>query len=333
MIFAVGLGHRASINLKLARYQKDSLKAYYLAKSGINKAIKVLQQDENDYDGFNEPWSTGKDAQDGSIFDNVQIRDDYQESFSVKYLYDNDTSDYRCMSDEERRININGVDAPVKQQVLFKLFESAGIDNPEEFKKLVVNWIDDNPQSQPDEEAFLKDRPRPLKAPEVLLLILEYYYEKNSEDKTNACKKAREAYDRMKDLSTVYPDNGKMSININTASEEVLEIISSAILEVFPDSTINNEADTENLIQAFRSFRLGNGYFINTDIKTETLSNKLKLGDNATKIIAKLVSAGILSAVSTNFRIASTGTVGNINKKITAIYDRGNKKVVYWHES
>ena len=96
VIFTLSLGQRSLINLKLMRYQRDSLKAYYLAKSGINKAIDVLGKDENkDYDSLDESWSTGKDAQDNPILENVKIKDDYKGTFSVKYLYDKDTNDYR----------------------------------------------------------------------------------------------------------------------------------------------------------------------------------------------------------------------------------------------
>jgi len=62
VIFTLGLGHRASINLRLAKYQKDRLKAAYLAKAGISKAIAILQEDKNTpqtsgYDSLNEIWS------------------------------------------------------------------------------------------------------------------------------------------------------------------------------------------------------------------------------------------------------------------------------------
>ena len=42
VIFAIGLGHRASINLRLLRYQRDALKASLFANAGINKAVMLL---------------------------------------------------------------------------------------------------------------------------------------------------------------------------------------------------------------------------------------------------------------------------------------------------
>lgn len=293
VIFALSLSQRTLFNLKLVRYQRDGLTAYYLAKSAVNKAIAVLEKDDNNYDGPDESWST----------------------------------DYPYISDEQARININwvdNVDNNEARQILLELFEFAEIENPKGFRDLVVDWIDTDVEAEPGQEIF---KNQPLKVPEELLLILEYYYEKSGEDKANAYRRAQEAYEKMKDLITVYPENGNKSININTASEEVLRIISLAILET---------SSIESLIQAFRSFRLGNNYFKNAKINTEEIKKRLELGDiledNRTKIIDKLVSAGILSAVSTNFRIAGTGTAGNITKKITAIYDRGSNEIVYWHE-
>ena len=46
-ILAVGIGHRVSMGLRLARYQKDKLKGLYLAKAGL----KVLIVEKNDKPG------------------------------------------------------------------------------------------------------------------------------------------------------------------------------------------------------------------------------------------------------------------------------------------
>lgn len=313
VILAISIGNRAAISLKLARNQRDGLKAYLCAKSGIYKAIKVLDNDENkDYDSFADIWSTGKDAQDNPIFDNVKTRDNYEGMFSVKYLYNKETNEYLCMADEERRININEVDTSEKKKILLELFKFAGIDEPDKLTELVVNWIDTS--SQPGEDIFIKNQP--LKIPEELLLILEYYYIKNNEDKANASKKAQEAYSKIKDLITVYPENGK--ININTVSEDVLKILANSIAQVDQSKHVN---DIVKEIIEKRPFQKMGDVVIDVDAGStndDILVNNLK---------------NYLDVYSRCFRIESTGSVGNINKKIIAIYNRKDQKIVYWHEN
>ena len=45
-LLAIGIGFRRSIELKLAGYQIDSLKAYEIAKAGIVKAVDALERDK-----------------------------------------------------------------------------------------------------------------------------------------------------------------------------------------------------------------------------------------------------------------------------------------------
>lgn len=314
VIFAVSLGHRGLINLKLTRYQRDGLKAYYLAESGIKKSIALLDGDENkNYDSFDEPWSSGRDIQDKPILNNIRIKDNYAGSFSVKYLYDKKNSDYRCISDEERRINLNGIDSEEKREILSELFKFAEVNNPEELKRIIVDWIDPNPQSLPGEEIF---KNQPLKLPEELLLILEYYYERNAGDKIYACKKAQEVYSKIKDLITVYPEDGKIRININTASRDVLMILANSIAQ---DEQLKYVDTIIGAIIEKRPFEKMESAITDVDAFSSDDDN---LANNLKKY---------LDVCSHYFKIESTGNIGNVSKKIAVIYNRDAKEIVYRH--
>ncbi len=53
----------------------------------------------------------------------------------MHYQYDPNTNDYRCMLDEERKININkAVVDPLGAFILIRLFEFAEVANPEDLK-------------------------------------------------------------------------------------------------------------------------------------------------------------------------------------------------------
>jgi general secretion pathway protein K len=47
------------VDLRLTETFRDTTRAYYLAKGGVNAGQMILQEDRNGYDGLDEPWSQG----------------------------------------------------------------------------------------------------------------------------------------------------------------------------------------------------------------------------------------------------------------------------------
>ena len=61
-IFAVGLSHNVSGQLRMASHFRDRLKAYYLANAGIERAIVELAADETSAsDSLNEAWANNEE--------------------------------------------------------------------------------------------------------------------------------------------------------------------------------------------------------------------------------------------------------------------------------
>lgn len=296
VIFAVSLGYRASINLKLARYQRDRLKAYYTAKAGINKAITTLREDANnsetkDYDSLDETWSTGKNK-DKNIFENIEITEGSDEEFTVH------------VTDEERNININSLNTQLLQQLF--IFKGLEVD-ASGLTETITEWI--NAEKETDEvKAIFKNEP--LKRAEELLLILKYFYQKK--------EKAKEVYNAIKDLITVY---GDAKININTTSLNTLIILANSIAE--NDAQKNCVAKITSAIIELRNIK---GHFTKKEDVNIILTpdDEMNLFNNLTdKVVFK----------SDIFKIEATALVINLTKNITAIYDRRTNKIVYWHEN
>ncbi len=316
VIFAVGLGHRASVNLQLVKYQRNRLRANYLARAAVNRALFELDDDTNSYDSLDETWSTGTSGS-KKILEDIVIKDEYPGKFSVKYLYDVDKDEYRCMQDEESKININQVDDFGKKQIIGLLTELGGLNPTDaaELKDTIVEWI--NPAQEPD-PAKKVFKNAALKAPEELLFILEYFYEAK-EGKDRAREAAQKIFKSIRDSITVCGD-GK--ININTATRPILrntasvmstetgvvENLLNRIIEFRSSSSGPFKAQTE--VDTFCSTTL-------TDLKEQTLCSQIK--DH-------------LTVSSTCFRIPAHAEVGNIPKNITALYDKKNKEMLYWHE-
>lgn len=60
-VLSVVLSHRASTDVRLAKYESDSIKATYLARAGVMKMLAELASDKNGYDSLNEDWNRTKD--------------------------------------------------------------------------------------------------------------------------------------------------------------------------------------------------------------------------------------------------------------------------------
>lgn len=330
VVFAIGLGHRASINLKLARYQRDRLKAYYLAKAGICKAIVELEKDQNGYDTLGETWSTGRDLTGKTLFENVEIEAGSGETFTVKYLYDKDKKIYLCMADEERKININSA----SPELLVTLLEECNLEETQaqEIANLIRVWRgDEDPLLNTDADAYKDFKKSPFSHPEELILVLEYFYQsKGDKDYGNS---AKEIYPGIKDLIAAYYLGGNEKVNINTASREVLEILINTCFEKLKTRGVGVE-NPEGLLTSIMAFRDSeNGFFtdLNLDSKLTGLTELQKniINDSTDGL------KNIICIQSNYFRIIADGKI-SLSKAasyINCVFNRNMKKIVWWHEN
>lgn len=317
VVFALGLGHRASINLRLARYQRDRLKALYLANVGINRAIaEIINDSTQNYDSLKDNWTDNK-----KVFEKIVLKEESAEenpaefatvSYKVKDQTTGEEGIIYGVIDEERKVNINSLNKYLLQQ----LFILRGYETDAEgLADVIIKWI--NSEKEEGKEIF---KNKSFKTLEELLLILEYYYQEEKKEEKYR-EKAQEIYNRIKDLITAYGD-GK--ININTAhDEDVLKALAITVAKL----NEKNEAFAQSLIPQIIAFVSENPF------KDQETLNSTEIGkEQEEKDIFNLMKE-YLMIKSNYFKIESVGNVGQITKKIAAIYDRGTKKIVYWHEN
>ncbi|MEW6607391.1 MAG: helix-hairpin-helix domain-containing protein [bacterium] len=185
-LLAISFSHRMRVEIKLTKFQIDSLRALYLAKAGINYAIAELKKDTNDYAALNEPWNGQKEV----------------ELDRGRFIYQ--------VSDEERRINLNYATRTVLERL------------PQLNKEIVsciIDWRDVNIKEEDcgaeDEyyQSILKNyhcKNAPFESVEELLLV------------KGVISKILYGEDKINQLITVY---GQGAININTAPKEVLSVL------------------------------------------------------------------------------------------------------------
>lgn len=322
VVFAVGLGHRVSLNLRLARYQKDRLKAYCLAKAGFNKAVSELKNKEpKDYDSLRETWSTGKDADGKLLFDNIEIAPGSQDKFSVRYLCDLEKSLYLCMRDEESLININKAS---KEALKAWLETYAPQDDVDPLIKNIRIWRGDTGDAlAPEAQEYKNFKKFPFAVPEELLIIFEDYYKIKA--LSDYQQKARDLYSKLKDTLTVY---GQDKVNINTVQPEALKILIKAIIAKLADAGTTISQQPEDLMNIIMEYRKNSDFL---DINLENIDG---ISGNSEFIAIVNELKSFIAVGSENFRIVSYGSPSgdSLTYKIEAVYNRKDDLISYWHQ-
>ena len=319
VLFVFGLAQRAWLNLKIVRNQKNRLRAYNLAKAGINKAIMLAEEDAGDsqtkdYDTILECGVSLKERDPKEIFREGST--DNGEGFEIG-LYNNNEFIYG-LTDEDSKINLDS-------DFLATLLQKRQVEGGIELAQTIRGWM--NPESSlanlgssriPKKEA--------LNTPEELILILEYFF--SSKNILDTKEKARQEYEKFKDFVTIFGD-GK--ININTASRETLEILTGVFAQ---QNSLN--IDTDALASRIIELRDApqRKYYKNIGELEEDIQQDQNLNlDDMVK--GSLISflAPLLKYNSDYLKINAKGFVGNTIKQVNMVYDRTAKKVVYWHEN
>lgn len=304
-ILAIGIGHRVSIALRLSGYQRDKVKAYYLAKAGINKAITELEKDANNYDALNESWSDNKDA-----FEKIVLNDNQNEYAQVSYTVkeaDREETKFGVI-DEERKININT--AP--KELLAELLEESGIVNSSNIADNICAWRGDSGVNVPEySDLGYSNKADKFANIEELILIKDI---------------DNEIYRILKSLITVH-SNGK--INMNTASQEMLNILVGYCIKQLESRNVV-DINPEGLVEKIIELRLKNTVFTSSSDLEAGLGD-LSLHAGPKNILNELYR--FTDFKSSCFYIVSNGKIRNTSfTAISCIFDRDNKKIVYWHE-
>lgn len=212
-VFALALGRQSSLEIKLAKYQRDMLQAEQLARAAIEWVILEKRNDTNkEIDTLNESWANNE-----AVFNSFQFG---RGSFSLTYTLDG--SVLYGMEDEQSKININ----QTNEQVLISLLEAVGAEDAQNTVSSIFVWSGKEEDSTGEEEDYYQGlnpsyhcKKEEFKSiPELLLvrgITLQNLY---GEDKDEDGHISSEEEGIAKYLS-IYGD-GK--VNINTASQRVL---------------------------------------------------------------------------------------------------------------
>jgi len=347
VLFAVSFGHRMSMEIKIAGYHSDRLKAFNLAKAGLRRAAWEKQREikeniSDQVDVFSEPWGNNEDAlKDISLGEGT---------FTVKYEYFKGTEERKPsilygLSDETAKININEADFDTLAE-FFKIEDTSESD-AKEIAASIIDWRDEDAEISNDPNTNL-----PCGAED------EYYQEQK---KPYSCKNApfdcleelllvkgvtKELFSGAEHFLTIHGD-GK--ININTAPRPVLSAVTG---EAFPDladkiieyrTGIDGKPGTSD----DRWFVKGEELLLEAEesgiVETKNLDGDLiqdpyfGVTPNEWDRLKSITqgSESTLDVVSKVFRAESYGHIENTVKKVIAVLefdDEGEYKIIAWRE-
>ncbi len=142
-VFAVSIGRQSGVSLKLTSYDVDKLKAYFIARAGITRAVeeKALEFRDNisiGVDALSQAWASNKELFDNHVFG--------EGSYTIGYEYPSAEDDEKepvmlyGLMDEESKININRA----AEDTLFNLLVYFDIDEDKarEIAGAVIDWRD-----------------------------------------------------------------------------------------------------------------------------------------------------------------------------------------------
>ncbi len=305
-LLSLGVGSRVSMELRLSKYNRDTMKALYLATAGIAKCQDVLSKDKNSYDslyycGIMSPKEDGPRFVPQSVFKDAGFRDG---AFTIAYKNENGVTVFG-MADEERKININKAD----RKTLMNIFKNGDIADA------VMDWrgASQDTKDAPDKDAYYNHLENPYKrkngdftVPEELLLVKGM---------------TTEVFNSVKRYITVFGD-GK--VNINTASKKVLLALGVTAAAVEAIVIYRNGPDGLSGTYDDRVF---------TDVNIESRLRDIEPKDAAS--IGNLKNS--FTVKSNYFKLESKGMVTNskVTRTVVAILQRDDKcggKLIQYRE-
>ena len=302
-LLAVNLGHEVSLGLRLGRYAVARLRADALAQAGVNRAIIELDQDRNDYDSLAEPWCRCVSAGTGkTLFLKDEVREGSGETFTVGDRSAKEGA--RCLVDEERRINVS----TASFEVLVALLESAGSQNAKALANYIRVFRGDN---DPSLAKVLKDC-------QVAGCLIKGSRFANVQELMLVNGMTSAVLKSLKNKITTF---GNGAININTVPLETLQICLKGMAREI--SAADHAADV--LADKIIKLREKVGVYQ----ASQDIDVPLESGDEA-NIFDRLKDRIVFR--SDHFAIEATGRAQGVQRKITAVYEKKNKKIVFWHE-
>jgi len=333
-VLAVGLGRNARIDLALVKHRVGKLKADSLIFAAYNYSTNQIRLDTENQKSLatDTVYRCGVDLQEDTIpediFKNVSLADGF---FDISYALEDDLGRQDIcygFQDEERRINLNGIDRS-NYGILVNLLMLTGLSEQqaEMLAAQVVDWHDTDSEKMTISYGAEKDdylssskpyrcKDLPFENIEELLLLKDM---------------TEDVFKKVKNYLTVFPQsNVSLLLNINTAPELVLKSVFRFIVGQNPSVEIG---DADSLVAKIASYRKGDdGRLCTADDRPirSTEIGALSLNPNENAIY--LMASNYFKENSQFFRARAKGVdhLYHVSSQTDMIINREDLSVVSW---
>ncbi len=300
-LFAVGLGYRSSIELRITSFYLDKIRCGYLGQLAVYKVFSRIANDQQDkVDTLNEYWSNSESDFKDAQYGNAKI--------TVSHTADNNDEQKITLygaSDECGKININTVPKAILESDYWK--EHFAMDK--DIVKAITHWRKKG-RGGKDLNAWYRNTYGYKARHGAIPLIEELHFIKDFYDSSSEKNKRRA---KLKDIITCY---GKGTVNINTASKEVLD----ALFVCQGDKKQFSDSDREEMVRLVIEYRNGEDGLPGTEddnvFKNKNIETALETHESGKlSMLNWLRTKKVIDVISDTFKIDATVSIENKNMK------------------
>jgi general secretion pathway protein K len=307
---AVAVGAHVAANLRVTEKVRNRVKAYCLARAGIERAVFEAMSDTNAWDSVKEPWRN-----DEEIFKNVKLGDG---TYSVSYtsVTPSGVVTNHGVIDEDSRINFNKAGA----SLLKTAFETiGGLDSmlASDAAAAIIDWRDQNDDvlTGGAENSYYASLTEPYKCHNADLQSLHELLLVKGIGKA--------VFERIRPYITIFGD-GK--VNINTAEPVVVACMAEAAGGA-------DRAACRSLADKISRFRAAGNVFTEAGGMINRLNAFMELSVSEKAAFARIMNG--ITIKSACLAGTASGRVAGATadeRQIEFVFDRRQGVKLYWHE-
>ena len=333
-LLAIGLGHRTSVELSLTKYSLGKMKANYAGWAGLMYAAEQLRRDSLDSETslYDTLYLCGLTLEEGStpedVFKDVKVGEGH---FDILRPVQNNMPNENVygFEDEEAKINLNAINIS-NYGILSQLITVLGFDDnvSQTIASSVMDWhdVDQVVNNEPfgAEDSDYLSFPKPYHCKNAAF--------ENLEELLLIKGAAPEIFNSIRDYLTVFPmEPGDVLVNVNTASEPVLQALARSASGPFTGTEIQ---DADNMAVKILLYRRGEDGedFTADDRRISLIANPTEFDLNIQEANIFNNLRGRLRESSNIFRIYTRGVddVSLAQSSFEAVINREDLSVLFW---
>lgn len=324
-ILALGLGRQTQLELALTDLSVKKLQSKHAAMAGVFYSMQKIKEDALDKETSQQDTSfaCGVRLEEGqapeNIFADVALED---QRFTVRFP-DPSKGEWRYgLQDEESKLNLNAL-TPQNYEILKWLITELGYGEEvaETVASSVLDWKDT------DSEVFNP----PYGSEETSVFSSADDVKNTAFDSVAELRMVKgvteKMYQDIRPFVTVFPKDGKLLVNLDTAPQAVLMAFARNYSGQKTNTTLE---DADALVEKIMDFR--DGADARPATKDDRSVDLRYLALNAKERVICLLMFQHRTLVSDYLRIRSTGTdkSAKVSTTIEAVVDRATMAIVDW---